>query len=96
MKKQNETLRIIRGDRRLLSCCTYGMMGNDCLVRMDAFCQQVLKYHFPNAEGHGDIKTTDFTKYRGSVDIITGGFPCQPFSTAGSRKGSDDDRHLWP
>jgi DNA (cytosine-5)-methyltransferase 1 len=43
-----------------------------------------------------DIKTFDAKPWRGKVDCITGGFPCQPFSTAGKRKGKDDPRHLWP
>lgn len=60
------------------------------------FGQRVLKYHFPKAEGHGDITTTDFRPYRGKCDILTGGFPCQPYSSAGKRLGKEDDRHLWP
>ena len=60
------------------------------------FGQQVLRHHFPNAKGHGDITKTDFTIYRGRVDIITGGFPCQPYSGAGKRLGKEDERHLWP
>jgi DNA (cytosine-5)-methyltransferase 1 len=60
------------------------------------FGQQVLKYHFPKAIGHGDITKTDFTIYRGQCDILTGGFPCQPYSHAGKRLGKEDDRHLWP
>ena len=60
------------------------------------FGQKVLSYHFPNAKPHGDIKTTDFTIYKGQCDIVTGGFPCQPYSQAGKRKGKEDDRHLWP
>lgn len=59
------------------------------------FGQKVLKHHFPNAEGYGDITKTDFKKYAGKIDIITGGFPCQPFSQAGKRKGTDDERYLW-
>ncbi len=60
------------------------------------FCNKVTKYYWPNCFQHGDIKTTDFTIWRGKIDILTGGFPCQPYSYAGSRKGKDDDRHLWP
>jgi DNA (cytosine-5)-methyltransferase 1 len=60
------------------------------------FGQKVLKHHFPKAAAHGDITKTDFTIYRGQCDIVTGGFPCQPYSLAGKRKGKADDRHLWP
>ncbi len=63
---------------------------------IDDFCNKVVKKHFPNSIQHGDIKTTDFRIYRGRIDILTGGFPCQPYSTAGKRKGNEDDRHLWP
>jgi len=60
------------------------------------FGQKVLKYHFPNSIGYNDITKTDFSIHRGQIDILTGGFPCQPYSTAGKRLGKDDDRHLWP
>jgi DNA (cytosine-5)-methyltransferase 1 len=60
------------------------------------FGQKVLKHHFPKAQPHGNITQTDFTIYRGQCDIVTGGFPCQPYSLAGKRKGKADDRHLWP
>ncbi len=63
---------------------------------INPFCQKVLRYHFPDAEGHEDITKTDFTKYANTIDIITGGFPCQPYSAAGKRKGKEDERHLWP
>lgn len=61
----------------------------------DPFCQKVLSYHFPEAKGYGDIKQADFTQYQGQCDILTGGFPCQPFSVAGKRLGKEDERHLW-
>lgn len=63
---------------------------------IDEFCRKVLKYHFPNAKQYADIRTTDFTVWRDRIDVLTGGFPCQPFSVAGKRKGTDDDRYLWP
>jgi DNA (cytosine-5)-methyltransferase 1 len=73
-------------------------MGWDTIAwcEIEPFCQKVLNYHFPNAKQHNDIKTTDFTIYRGECDILTGGFPCQPYSLAGKRKGKEDERNLWP
>jgi DNA (cytosine-5)-methyltransferase 1 len=62
---------------------------------IDPFCQKVLQYHFPNTELYNDIKQTDFSKYYGAIDVVSGGFPCQPFSIAGKRKGTADDRYLW-
>lgn len=63
---------------------------------IDPFCRKILKYHFPDAEQYGDIKTADFAVWRDRIDVLTGGFPCQPFSLAGKRKGTEDDRYLWP
>lgn len=60
------------------------------------FGQKVLKHYWPNSELFTDITTTDFTKYANRIDVLTGGFPCQPYSTAGKRLGKEDERHLWP
>ena len=60
------------------------------------FGQQVLKYHFPKSITYENIKTTDFTIHKGRIDVLSGGFPCQPYSSAGKRKGKEDERHLWP
>jgi DNA (cytosine-5)-methyltransferase 1 len=60
------------------------------------FPRKVLNYYWPNAKTHEDITKTDFTIYRGTIDILTGGFPCQPYSAAGKRLGKEDSRHLWP
>ncbi len=65
-------------------------------VEKDPFCQSVLQYHFPQSKAYDDVKTFDGTQWRGTVDILTGGFPCQPYSNAGMRLGKNDERHLWP
>ena len=62
----------------------------------NTFGQKVLKHHFPNSISYNDITKTDFSIYRGAIDIISGGFPCQPYSSAGKRLGKEDERHLWP
>lgn len=66
------------------------------MVEWDQYCQLVLSKNFPNAKIFGDIKQFDGRPYAGEIDIITGGFPCQPFSIAGKRSGTNDDRYLWP
>jgi DNA (cytosine-5)-methyltransferase 1 len=73
-------------------------MGWDNLFHCEwnPFGQRVLKHHFPNSISYNDITKTDFTIHEGSVDILTGGFPCQPYSTAGKRLGKADERHLFP
>lgn len=62
----------------------------------DEFGQKVLKHYWPYAELFTDIKKSNFTKYANKIDVLTGGFPCQPYSSAGKRLGKEDDRHLWP
>lgn len=63
---------------------------------INPFGRKILDYYYPNAESYEDITKTDFTKWRGRVNVLTGGFPCQPFSYAGNRRGEDDERYLWP
>lgn len=62
---------------------------------IEEFPRKVLAKNFPGVPIHHDIKELDGKKYEG-IDIITGGYPCQPFSLAGKRRGAEDDRHLWP
>lgn len=59
------------------------------------FQRKVLEYWFPNSISYEDITKTDFSEWRGHIDVLTGGFPCQPFSVAGKRNGAEDNRYLW-
>ncbi|KAA8476859.1 DNA (cytosine-5)-methyltransferase 1 [Arcticibacter tournemirensis] len=60
------------------------------------FCQTILQHYWPNTHHYDDIFQFSAAQFRGHVDIISGGFPCQPFSQAGKRKGKADDRYLFP
>ena len=60
------------------------------------FGQRVLAHHFPNSKSYNDITKTDFSIHAGQIDVLTGGFPCQPYSQAGKRLGKADERHLFP
>ena len=62
---------------------------------IDPWAQRVLAKNFPNVPIHDNLKTLDIKNY-GRIDFISCGYPCQPFSGAGERKGTEDDRHLWP
>ena len=62
---------------------------------IDPYCNKVLKKHWPEVPNHGNIKDINWSTIE-RPNVICGGYPCQPFSTAGKRKGTDDPRHLWP
>ena len=74
------------------------MLGWDNLFHceINPFGRAVLDYWFPNSKSYEDITNTDFSEWRGKIQVLTGGFPCQPFSYAGQRRGATDDRYLWP
>ena len=67
---------------------------------IDSFCTKVLNKNWPTVPVYNDIKELTYEKLKAdgikSIDIVTGGYPCQPFSIAGSKKGEKDPRHLWP
>lgn len=75
-----------------------GQMGWNHLgfVEKEPFCHEVLKKNFPNVPIYDDIFTFTAKPFRGRVDVLTGSTPCQPFSQAGKREGSNDERHLFP
>jgi DNA (cytosine-5)-methyltransferase 1 len=64
-------------------------------VEIDPFCRHVLEHHWPDVPRYGDIRGLDWSGVE-PVDLLAGGFPCQPFSVAGQRRGKDDERWLWP
>lgn len=70
-----------------------GGFRTTAFCEIDPFCQRILRKHWPDVPLHTDVR--DF-EHDGTIHILTGGYPCQPFSTAGKRKGDTDPRHLWP
>lgn len=71
-------------------------METIAMCEKDKFCRQVLAKHWPDITIHEDIRKLDGREYKNAVDVVCGGFPCQPFSVAGKQLGKEDDRHLWP
>jgi DNA (cytosine-5)-methyltransferase 1 len=71
--------------------------GMECAgqVEIDPFCRQVLARHWPKVKRIGDIREVRGNEF-GAIDLVCGGYPCQPFSSAGKRRGHKDDRYLWP
>lgn len=68
-------------------------------IEIDEYCQKILTLRYPDSYKWRDIKNVTGEEIKnkiGQVDIITGGFPCQPFSVAGKQKGKEDNRYLWP
>ena len=70
-----------------------GFFKTIAFVEKDKFCQKVLQKNFPNVPIEDEVRNVKGERFK--ADVVTGGFPCQPFSVAGKRKGTDDDRYLW-
>ena len=77
-----------------------GLVETVAFCDFDKYCQKVLKKNFPGVPIYGDVKELNYDKLKADgidqIDIITGGYPCQPFSVAGRKKGEQDPRHVWP
>lgn len=81
-------------------------METIAFCEIEDFPRKVLNKHWPEIPIASDVKKLNYKDgvlyddtreiYRGAVELICGGYPCQPFSTAGQRRGEEDDRHLWP
>jgi DNA (cytosine-5)-methyltransferase 1 len=72
-----------------------GQIETVAFCEREAYAQRVLKKHWPDVPICDDIHNLKGNDY-GPIDLVTGGFPCQPYSLAGERRGNDDDRALWP
>ena len=72
-----------------------GHFETAAFCEIEPYCQKVLKKHWPDVPIFDDIRQLKGTDI-GTIDIITGGYPCQPFSVAGKQKAEQDPRHLWP
>jgi DNA (cytosine-5)-methyltransferase 1 len=71
-------------------------METVAFCEIDEYCRKVLRKHWPDVPIHEDIKELNGEQYKGAVDVVCGGFPCQPFSSAGNQRGRRHDSFLWP
>mgnify|MGYP003662911671 CR=1 FL=1 len=75
--------------------CPEGAFRTIAFCEQDKFCQSVLRKHWPDTPIFDDVRTIP-TNGLGKIDVVVGGFPCQPWSVAGEQRGAEDDRDFWP
>lgn len=68
---------------------------NEFWCEIDPFCRKIMECWFKESKGYGDIRQTNFSEWRGRIDVLHGSAPCQALSIAGKRRGDSDDRWLW-
>ena len=75
-----------------------GLSNPVLFCEIDPWCRKVLQKHWPDVPVHNDVKelASDSARLVPHCDILTAGYPCQPFSVAGQQRGAEDDRHIWP
>lgn len=75
-----------------------GLSEPQLFCDIEPWCRKILQQHWPNVPVASDVKelASDPERFVPDCDILTAGYPCQPFSFAGQRKGEEDDRHIWP
>ena len=71
-------------------------METIAFCEINPYCRKILEQHWPTVPIYTNVKNLNGIEYEGKVNLICGGFPCQPFSQAGKQGGSEDDRYLWP
>lgn len=71
-------------------------MNTVAFCEIEPFCQKILNQHWPDVPIFSDLRELTHEQIERPIDLICGGYPCQPFSVAGKRRGKDDSRHLWP
>src|SRR5262245_9024784 len=96
----NELALYVGGGGSLLAGALLGWRPR-CAVELDAYCRRILLARqrdglLPRFPLWDNIRTFDGMPWRGHIDVLTAGFPCQPWSVAGKRHGEDDERNLWP
>ena len=99
VRKMNETTRthidLFSGIGGFALACRWAGIETIAFCEIEKYAQRVLRKNFPGIRIFEDVRQFPATEFREPF-LLTGGYPCQPFSQAGKRRGAEDDRHLWP